>query len=198
MLSNWFSTSTIFLENALAPCEEAIAMHACAKKYLVLLGSMMALLLAGCANATDRPIGLGQAPPALAVTNLEGAPVEVRPIAGRALWLNFWASWCHPCRAEWPALNQAQHDLAAQGMDLVAISVNERSSDVSSFLEIHPAAFTVVLDQHGEMAARYSVAGFPTHVLIDRTGVVRAIVHGPLDAPRARRLLGLADAAAKN
>jgi hypothetical protein len=60
-------------------------------------------------------------------------------------------------------------------------------------LESHPAAFTVALDQHGAMAARYRVTGFPTHVLIDRMGVVRAIVHGPLDALRARRLLGLTD-----
>jgi cytochrome c biogenesis protein CcmG, thiol:disulfide interchange protein DsbE len=168
-------------------------MRAYTKRHLVLLGSIVMFLLAGCASAAAGPVGLGQAAPALAVTNLAGAPMEVRTVAGRALWLNFWASWCYPCRAEWPALNQAQPELAAIGMDLVAISVNERPRYVSSFLESHPAAFMVALDQQGAMAARYSVVGLPTHVLIDRMGVVRAIVHGPLDAQRARRLLGLTD-----
>jgi cytochrome c biogenesis protein CcmG, thiol:disulfide interchange protein DsbE len=173
-------------------------MRAYAKQYPVLLSSIVMLLLAGCASAIEEPIALGQSAPALAVTNLVGAPIEVRPQAGRALWLNFWASWCSPCRAEWPALNQAQPALAAIEMDLVAISVNEQPSAVSSFLESHPAAFTVALDQDGAMAARYRVVGFPTHVLIDRMGVVRAIVRGPLDAPRARRLLELAGTGTMN
>ena len=81
-------------------------------------------------------------------------------------------------------------DLAAIGMDLVAISVNEQPDDVSSFLESHPAAFTVALDQHGAMAARYRVTGFPTHVLIDRMGWCARLCMGRWMRPARAGCLG--------
>jgi thiol-disulfide isomerase/thioredoxin len=157
-----------------------------------LLVAAVALLTGGCASGG--PVRQGQAAPALAVTTLAGTPDEVRPAHGQALWLNFWASWCRPCRAEWPQLNQAQRDLAGQGLTLIAISVNERAGAVEQFLEEHPAGFAVVLDPSGEAAARYGVIGFPTQVLIGRDGVVQAIVRGPLDEARARELLDLTGA----
>jgi thiol-disulfide isomerase/thioredoxin len=159
-----------------------------------LLVAAVALLTGGCAGGDGGPVLQGQVAPALTVTTLAGTLDEVRPAPGRALWLNFWASWCRPCRAEWPQLNQAQRDLAGQGLTLVAISVNERAGAVAQFLAERPAGFAVVLDPHGEAAARYGVIGFPTHVLIDRAGVVQAVVRGPLDEARARELLDLAEA----
>ena len=135
----------------------------------------------------------GDVAPSLAVTTLVGTRSEVRPIAGRPLWLTFWATWCYPCRAEWPGLNQAQRDLSGDGLIMVAISVNESTGTVQQFLDQQPASFAVVLDPQGQAAARYGVVGFPTHVLIDDAGVVRAVVRGPLDTARVRRLLSLGD-----
>jgi thiol-disulfide isomerase/thioredoxin len=155
-----------------------------------LLVAAVAFLLSGCSGA-EGPIRQGQIAPALAITTLTGAQSEVRPVAGHALWLNFWATWCHPCRAEWPDLNQAQQDLAGKGLTLVAISVNEQIAAVEQFLDKQPASFEVALDPQGQAAARYAVNGLPTHVLIDQTGIVRAIIHGPLDEARAAKLLGL-------
>jgi cytochrome c biogenesis protein CcmG, thiol:disulfide interchange protein DsbE len=103
-----------------------------------------------------------------------------------------------PCQIEWPSLNQAQHNLAGYRVRLVAVSVNESAGTVRAFLDTHQAAFTVLLDPHGELAARYSVIGFPTHILIDKAGIVRAIVRGPLDAVRARTLLELTDSDGTN
>jgi peroxiredoxin len=157
---------------------------------LLLLGA--AALLSGCAG-TGGVVRQGDVAPSLAVTTLAGTLAEVRPAAGRALWLTFWATWCYPCRAEWPGLNQARRDLAGDGLTLIAVSVNEPVGAVRRFLDQQPAAFEVVLDPQGQAAARYGVIGFPTHVLIDDVGVVRAVVHGPLDAARVRRLLSLTD-----
>jgi cytochrome c biogenesis protein CcmG/thiol:disulfide interchange protein DsbE len=157
-----------------------------------LLVAAVAFLLSGCSGA-EGSIRQGQIAPPLAITTLTGAQSEVRPVAGHPLWLNFWATWCYPCRAEWPGLNQAQRDLAGMGLTLVAISVNEQTTAVEQFLDKQPASFEVALDPQGQAAARYGVNGFPTHVLIDETGVVRAIVHGPLDTARARTLLSLTD-----
>ena len=156
---------------------------------LILLAA--ALALGGCTSSTGDLVRQGQAAPALAAMALSGAPIEVRPAAGRPMWLTFWATWCYPCRAEWPGLNQAQRDLAGRGLTIVAISVNEPASAVQQFLEQRPASFEVALDPQGQAAARYGVVGFPTHVLIDEAGVVRAVIHGPLDGARTRALLDL-------
>jgi thiol-disulfide isomerase/thioredoxin len=152
----------------------------------------IALLVSACAEGGG-PARQGDIAPPLAVTTLAGAPSEVRPTAGGTLWLTFWATWCYPCRAEWPGLNQAQRDFAGDELTLVAISVNEPAGTVQQFLNQQPATFEVVLDPQGQAAARYGVIGFPTHILIDGAGVVRAVVRGPLDATRARKLLALAD-----
>jgi cytochrome c biogenesis protein CcmG/thiol:disulfide interchange protein DsbE len=157
---------------------------------LLVLGAT--LLLSGCAG-TGRSVRQGDVAPALAVTTLVGARSEVRPTAGHALWLTFWATWCYPCRAEWPGLNQAQRDLSGDGLILVAISVQESAGTVQRFLDQQPAAFEVALDPQGQAAARYGVIGFPTHVLIDDVGIVRAVVRGPLDAGRTRKLLAFGD-----
>ena len=150
------------------------------------------LLLSACAGGGG-PAHQGDSAPRLAVTTLTGMSSEVRPTAGSKLWLTFWATWCYPCRAEWPGLNQAQRDMAGDGLTLVAISVNEPAGTVQQFLDQQPATFKVFLDPQGQAAARYGVIGFPTHVLIDDAGVVRAVVRGPLDATRARKLLALID-----
>jgi thiol-disulfide isomerase/thioredoxin len=157
---------------------------------LLLLGATM--LLSGCAGGGGA-VRQGEVAPALAVTTLEGTLSEVRPVAGHALWLTVWATWCYPCRAEWPGLNEAQRDLAGDELTLIAISVNEPAGTVRQFLDERPAAFEVALDPQGQAAARYGVIGFPTHVLIDDVGVVRAVVRGPLDADRTRKLLALGD-----
>jgi peroxiredoxin len=151
-----------------------------------------ALVLSGCAGS-GRLARQGDIAPTLAVTTLSGTRSEVRPVAGRALWLTFWATWCYPCRAEWPDLDQAQRSLAKDGLRLIAISVNEPTDTVQRFLQQQPVSFEVALDPQGQAAARYGVIGFPTHVLIDDVGVVRAVVHGPLDIARARTLLALTD-----
>jgi peroxiredoxin len=161
------------------------------RKRMTLLALGVAVLLGGCGGGG--PARQGDLAPPLTVTTLAGATFELRPVARKPLWLTFWATWCYPCRAEWPDLNQAQRDLAGHGLTLIAISVNEPADTVRQFIEEQPAAFEVALDPQGRAAARYGVIGFPTHILVDDAGVVRAVVRGPLDAARARKLLALTD-----
>jgi thiol-disulfide isomerase/thioredoxin len=155
--------------------------------------SVLLIVLVGLGACVEKGGAVVQAndvAPPLTVTALDGAVSEVRAAPGRTLWLSFWATWCTPCQAEWPDLNQAQRELAGAGVELVAISVNEPADAVEQFLQEQPADFRVVRDPEGQAAARYGVIGFPTHVLIDSTGVVRAIVRGPLDGRRAQALIG--------
>lgn len=162
-------------------------------RFRILAGTLLglAVILAGC---TRDPAGLPQ-PGAvalpLALTGLAGEAIELRPQPGQPLWLSFWASWCYPCRTEWPELDQAQRELASAGVKLIGVNVADPAETVTTFLAEHPTAMTVVRDPEGRAAQRYGVTGFPTHILIDADGTVRSVVRGPLNARRARILLGL-------
>ena len=154
---------------------------------------MMILLLAlvGCGSRSAGPLTTGDELPELAVATLSGETVSLRGEAGQAVWVSFWASWCAPCREEWPDINVAARDLGPE-LRIVAVAVNEPEATVAAFVAEHPAVFTVALDPQGKLAKQFGVIGFPTHILIDSDGAIQQVVRGPLDGPRAATLLGLA------
>lgn len=158
---------------------------------LIFLILLPLLVLVGCGSALAGPPAAGDQLPELTVTTLEGETISMGGAPGQAVWVSFWASWCHPCREEWPDINAAARDLGP-AVRIVAVAVNEPPATVTAFVADHPADFTVAVDPEGALANRLGVAGFPTHMLIDGDGVVRQIVRGPLDGPRAAELLDLA------
>lgn len=161
------------------------------RRIQIALVAAAALLPGGWAITRMWPIRQAATVSTFQVDTLAGQSKEIRLGTGQPFWLSFWATWCYPCREEWPDLNQAQRELRADGLRIVAISVNEPGTTVEAFLRTRPADVEVVLDPRGATAARFGVTGFPTHVLIDASGAVRAIVRGPLSGSRARTLLGL-------
>ena len=109
--------------------------------------------------------------------------------------MSFWASWCAPCQEEWPDINAAARAFGP-GVHIVAVAVSESPETVAAFVAEHPAEFAVALDPDAELAEQLGVVGLPTHVLVGPDGVIRRVVRGPLDGPRAAALLGLAAPAA--
>lgn len=161
------------------------------RRALRLLPLLLApLLLAACAAAPGRPPGAGDRLPVAHARALSGEQVALAGAPGQALWLSFWASWCAPCREEWPGIDAAARDLGP-GVRIVAVAVGEAPETVAAFVAERPAAFTVALDPEGALAAQLGVAGLPTHVLVGPDGAIRHVVRGPLDGPRAAALLGL-------
>jgi thiol-disulfide isomerase/thioredoxin len=124
----------------------------------------------------------------------QGEPVGV---AEGGLWITFWATWCEPCRAEWPDLELAAQTLAADRVTIVAVNVGESTAQIDQFLAQQHTSFTVLHDQDGTFATSWGVYGMPTHVLIDASGKVVRIVRGPLNAQRARDFFGLPQPAAR-
>jgi cytochrome c biogenesis protein CcmG/thiol:disulfide interchange protein DsbE len=158
-----------------------------------LLRSLLPLLLlalASCGRAPAGPLAAGDQLPELTAAGLSGETLSLAGAPGQAVWISFWASWCAPCREEWPDINAAVHDLGP-AVRIVAVAVNEPSATVAAFVAEHPAEFSVAVDPEGALAERFGVVGFPTHILIDGDGVLRRVVRGPLDGPRAADLLGL-------
>ncbi len=134
-------------------------------------------------------IGTGRSAPELAANvgghavgleSLDGAPVRLADFVGRPTWIVFGATWCGPCREEIPALRAAYAAGAADGLQLLWVSISETADAVAGFAADQELPFPVALDRTGAVAERYGVWGYPTHYFIDADGVVQARYLGPM------------------
>lgn len=98
--------------------------------------------------------------------------VKLAEFGGKFVLLDFWASWCVPCRQSFPWLNQLQARFADRGLQIVAINLDEKREDASAFLSRYPADFMVLFDSKGGSARVYAIKGMPSSVLIGRDGKV--------------------------
>jgi len=92
---------------------------------------------------------------------------------GAVVVLDFWASWCAPCRTTFPKLDALARELKDQGVDVLAVSVDEKRKDLDAFLDEHSAALDVLLDPHADAAAKFGVTAIPSMYVIDRDGMIR-------------------------
>ena len=131
--------------------------------------------LAFTANATE----VGQPAPQFTLPTLKtDAPTALKQFAGKVIYLDFWASWCAPCKTSFPLLNKLHAKLKAQGFEVVAINLDEDKLLGEKFLQEVPVDFTVLRDAKGELADQYVVESMPTSFIIDRNGIVQKIHHG--------------------
>lgn len=124
-----------------------------------------ALLAAGPAAALDA----GQAAPAIRLPGLAG-DVDLAQMAGHFVYVDFWASWCVPCRLSFPWMNELQARHQAQGLRVVAVNVDARRADADRFLAAQPARFTVAFDPTGDTPRRWEVKAMPSSALVGRDG----------------------------
>jgi len=129
--------------------------------------------LSGPAHAAD-PVG--QPAPAFALPLLSGSTqVALDKLRGQVVMVNFWASWCEPCRKEFPLLDQIYKKYKAAGFTLVGVNVEPDAKDAESFIAKTPVTFPIVFDKDSTVSKLYRVSGMPTTVLIDRRGRVHSI-----------------------
>jgi cytochrome c biogenesis protein CcmG/thiol:disulfide interchange protein DsbE len=99
--------------------------------------------------------------------------VDLARLRGKVVYLDFWASWCKPCRESFPWMNSVQSAYAKQGVVVVAVNVDQERALADAFLQQYPAQFQVYYDPSGKLAESYRVVGMPSSFLIDRSGAVR-------------------------
>jgi cytochrome c biogenesis protein CcmG/thiol:disulfide interchange protein DsbE len=114
------------------------------------------------------------------VTDLDGQPITLASLRGQPVWIVFWATWCPPCQAETPDLQRAYRDHADDGLVLIAIDVQEPAEVVGEYMETYGLTYTAALDPSGAIMRDYGVFGLPTHYFIDREGIIRERVYGPM------------------
>jgi thiol-disulfide isomerase/thioredoxin len=155
----------------------------------LLLSLALALLSgAGCTapRAAERSSASKGRMLALAAPDLDGRQVDVAAERGKVRVIEFWATWCEPCREALPALDELARALGPRGLVVYAVSVDEDRARVVEFLRKVPVSFPVLWDPGAEIASRLDVAYMPATLLVDREGRIRHVYQG-WDAGRERR-----------
>ena len=98
--------------------------------------------------------------------------------SNKVIYLDFWASWCAPCRTSFPLLNALYQKYQQQGFEVVAVNLDEDLDDAKKFLVEYPVAFTVLRDEPGEWAETYDVESMPTSFIIDKHGTIQRVHNG--------------------
>jgi len=135
------------------------------------LAALLAALVAVAwpAAATD-----GSPPaPAFKLANRAGGDMSLSDLKGQVVMINFWASWCGPCRQEFPALDQIYSKYKPMGFQMVAINVETEKADAERFLGKTPVSFPILFDPDNQVSGSYGVSAMPTTFLVDRQGRLR-------------------------
>jgi thiol-disulfide isomerase/thioredoxin len=134
----------------------------------------------------------GDTAPAFSLKTLDGGPASLSDYAGHPVLINFWASWCTPCRSEMPLIIAAYQAHQQAGLAVLAIDLNdqERSNkDVQKFQAEFQMPFPVLLDNKGKARKLYRLRGVPTSVFVGADGVVRSVNPGPISEEVLRERL---------
>jgi peroxiredoxin len=116
--------------------------------------------------------------PSFTLPSRSGDTVSLAQLKGKVVMLNFWASWCGPCRQEMPLLEQMHKRYSALGFTLVGVNVDANSKDAEEWLSKTPVSFPVLFDRESKVSAMYDVKAMPSTVFIDRKGNVRYLHKG--------------------
>lgn len=149
--------------------------------------SRRAWLAAGVAALAARAAASppGEPAPELKLPGSGSQVVDLAALAGQVVYVDFWASWCAPCRLSFPWMNELQARHRAQGLRVVAVNVDAKRADADRFLAENPAQFTIAFDARGETPKRWQVKAMPTSVLVGRDGKVLWVHRGFRNEDRA-------------
>jgi peroxiredoxin len=144
---------------------------------------------ANVAAIVDDPPALPQegfVAPDFALEALDGRTIALSELRGQVVLINFWATWCPPCRAEMPAIQQVYEQYRDQGFEVLVVNVQELDAQMSAFVEERGLTFPVLADRDGSVSNVYQVTSIPTTFFVDRSGVIQEIIVG---GPLARALI---------
>jgi len=131
-------------------------------------------------TTVPQAVMVGERAPDFTAETASGETIRLRDLRGRPVVLNFWATWCAPCRVEMPALQSASQRYEESGLTILAINAMEPVDRVNEFMDELGLTFPAVLDPEGEILDLYEVRVFPTTIVIDAEGRVHARHFGPL------------------
>jgi cytochrome c biogenesis protein CcmG, thiol:disulfide interchange protein DsbE len=135
---------------------------------------------------------VGEPAPDFALQSVSGEELRVSSQRGQVVLVNFWATWCVPCRSEMPAIERVYRQQAERGFRVVAVDVQESESEVQPFMTELNLTFPAVLDRDGYVSRLYRARALPSSFLIDRQGIIRFVRVGALSQEQLEEQLKLA------
>jgi len=158
----------------------------------VLLGGLMALLVVVSGGAAGRdsraptPVpdraAVGQPAPDFTAFTPDNQEISLSGLRGSPVAVNFWATWCGPCRVEMPVLQRAIERYAEEGLVILAVNGGESAGIVQAYMDALGLTFSALLDPNGAIVEQYGIQAFPTTIWIDRQGIIQAKHLGPLSS----------------
>jgi thiol-disulfide isomerase/thioredoxin len=121
--------------------------------------------------------------------DLDGQPLRLADLRGKAVWLNFWASWCPPCQSETPILRSIDQQYRDRGLAIIGVQVQQIVDDGRKYAATYSLQYRIGADVAGDIYREYKVFALPTQFFIGTDGVVRQVVNGPLDQASAAALV---------
>ena len=156
---------------------------------------LLFLFMAGCAREQEAPkiATIGQPAPGFSLIDIDGRTWRLADLRGKVVFLNFWATWCPPCREEMPAMVRLRAMLADKPFEMITILVNDDPAKARRFLaKVGGEGLPVLLDPDGAVGDSYGITGVPETYVIDKQGVLRKKYIGayPWDSEGAFMVLG--------
>ncbi|MBU5636035.1 TlpA family protein disulfide reductase [Geomonas sp. Red69] len=153
------------------------------KRLIAALLLIAALAAAGCAKkAAEAPAVEGNPAPDFTLKDLSGKPVQLSTLKGKLVLVNFWATWCPPCREEIPSMVKLNQAMQGKNFQMLAVSIDEGGKTaVEDFFKRGGVTLPALLDTDGQVARRYGTTGVPETFVVDPKGVIRKKVVGGLD-----------------
>ena len=111
----------------------------------------------------------------------EGEAISLSDLKGKVVLLNFWATWCGPCRAEMPSMEALFRQYREKGLEILAVNCGEGQAEVHNFMNSNDLSFTAVLDQDGKVSGPLGIRAIPTTYLLNREGKIISMVVGSID-----------------
>ena len=160
------------------------------RRVIVSLGGLAILALAfgvvWLQSAKYEPLVVGMTAPDFRLPDLQGKTQRLSDYRGKVVFLNFWATWCKPCKEEMPSMQVLWDNLKNQDFMMLAVSMDRvtTTKDIPSFVETLKLSFPILTDSWGQTDKRYKLMGVPETYIIDQNGVLREKVIGPRDWTR--------------
>jgi len=156
----------------------------------------LALLAGGCQPSSEPPGGTSQTDPVegtsvsnlapdFQLQNLDGQTISLSELQGKPVLINFWATWCPPCRAEMPYLQQIYEEWSGKGLVLLTINVGESSAQAKRFLQTYNLSLPTLLDTKKIVLRKYNITGIPTSFFIDKDGIIQAKIIGAFPSKKS-------------
>ena len=163
---------------------------------LIAVGVLIAVFgIVWLQSSKYEPPKVGKAAPDFTLTDLNDKEIRLADFRGKVVFLNFWATWCKPCKEEMPSMEVLHKNFEKDGLVVLAVSIDRVTTtrDIPPFLKSMNLSFPVLIDSWGKTDMPYKRMGVPETFIIDQQGVIREIVIGPRDWTRLDSLPVLLD-----